>query len=267
MSLTTESAPRVEPAVSGGNPSRSARELAIPQISQVGSKHLIYTLMSASLEQGGASDTLRARVALENAGDTAVNFWDDSFRLVVNGDPIAPISHLNTLVAGQAAAEGDVSFAVPPGTKAGLLRIGVLQTSGEIALDFSVRAPNVAPAPRSARAVVTDLSQEVRPLVTTPNVTASLTGVSTRRFANLLRVTLPLRIAATGPGAILSNELTLRLVAGDDVLAPSAHPIELLQPGSTLRVAVEFEVPPDTTRAVLRTTAGDAHAEVPLTLR
>jgi hypothetical protein len=113
---------------------------------------------------------------------------------------------------------------------------------------------------------VTPISSEARPLVTTPRLAATLTGIATRRFVNVLRVDLALRLVA-GDAGIASSELTLRLVVGDDVLAPTQFPIAVIEAGTTYRGTVEFEVPPDTTRAVLRAMTGDARADVPLTLR
>ena len=82
----------------------------------------------------------------------------------------------------------------------------------------------------------------------------------------MLRVDLSLRLAPPR-GAIASNGLTLRLAVGDDVLAPTRFPSAYVEGGTTLRTAAEFEVPPDTTRAVLRAEFGDARNELPLTLR
>ena len=210
------------------------------------------------------------RIALENDSDGAANFWDDTFRLVVDGNVLAPNSHLNVVVDGHATSDGIVTFSVPSGTKRGVLRTTIRDTAGEIPLDFSGRAAGT-PAPstsRSARAIVTSISTEARPLVTQPAMSATLTGVGTRRFANVLRVDLALRMAATGPGAVGTGDLTLRLVVGDDVLAPTRLPIGgIIEGGTTLRTTVEFEVPTSTTRAVLRATSGEARSEIPLTLR
>jgi len=264
----TEPAPGVESAAAAA--SSGGRELAIPAVSQVGSRGLIYTLMSARLEPGGSSDTLRLGIALENETNGGANFWDDTFRLVVDGNVLAPNSHLNVLVHGHATSEGTVTFSVPSGTKRGVLRTTILDTAGEIPMDFSGRAAGT-PAPsasRSARAIVASISTEARPLVTHPAMSATLTGVGTRRFANVLRVDLGLRIAATGPGAVSTGDLTLRLVVGEDVLAPTRFPIGgIIESGTTLRTTAEFEVPTNATRAVLRATAGEARSEVPLTLR
>ena len=46
--------------------SRARASWRFQRVSQVGSRGLVYTLMSARLEPGGSSDTLRLRVALEN---------------------------------------------------------------------------------------------------------------------------------------------------------------------------------------------------------
>ncbi len=248
-----------------------ARELSIPRVSQVGSQGLIYTLMSARLEPSASSDTLHLRVALENEAAGGVNFWDDTFRLVVGADVIAPGSGLNVVVAGRSTSEGSVTFQVPRGVTSGRLRIAALRgSSGEIPLDFSGRAASGAltsNTPRSARAIVTSISRQSQPLVSVPLLSATLTEVATRRFANVLRVDLSLRLVNPGAGGILSGYLTLRLVVGDDVLSPTAFPSEVIEGGSTRRMSAEFEVPPHTTHAVLRATAADAKAEVPLTLR
>jgi len=260
-----------EPAAAAAVPGvAGARDLTIPRISQVGSRGLVYTLMSARLEPGGSSDTLRLRVALENDSDGGVNFWDDLFRLVIDGDVLPPNSGLNAIVAGHATAEGTVTFSVPAGATRGLVRITAGESAGEIPLDFTGRPPAGGPAAtgaRSARAIVTAIATEPRPLVTAPRIAATLTGVTTRRFANVLRVDLPVRLVAASDAGILSGELTLRLVVGDDVLAPTIFPSLVIAGGATQRLTVAFEVPPDTTRAVLRAMAGEASADMPLALR
>jgi hypothetical protein len=253
------------PAVTTSAGAVAPGSLAIPRISQVASKGLIYTVMSARIEPGGSSDTLHLRVALDNTSDGGVNFWDDLFRLVVDGDVIAPVSRLNVVVAARATSEGTVTFVVPAGTRRAALRITAAESTGEIPLDLSARAA-AAPVPRSARAIVTSITRDARPLLTTQNLSATLTEAATRRFANTLRVDLAVRLAAVGPGAINSSELMLRLVVGDDVLAPTKFPFQLVQAGTTLRMAVEFEVPTDTSQVVLRATSGETRADLPLPL-
>jgi hypothetical protein len=62
------------------------------------------------------------------------NFWDRSFRLIVNGVPMAPGSDLNEVVHAQSAKEGDVIFVLPHGTAGGNLKITYADDSTEIPL-------------------------------------------------------------------------------------------------------------------------------------
>jgi hypothetical protein len=41
------------------------------------------------------------------------NFWDASFRLLVDNVPRAPVSNLNKIVAEHSAEEGEIRFIVP----------------------------------------------------------------------------------------------------------------------------------------------------------
>jgi hypothetical protein len=69
-----------------------------------------------------------------NHGRYDANFWDRSFRLIVDGVPMAPESALNELVPGQSAKEGDVLFVIPHGTRGATLRITYGDDSTEIPL-------------------------------------------------------------------------------------------------------------------------------------
>jgi hypothetical protein len=62
------------------------------------------------------------------------NFWDRSFRLIVEGLPMAPEGGLNELVPGQSAKEGEVLFVIPRGTTGATLKITHADDSTEIRL-------------------------------------------------------------------------------------------------------------------------------------
>jgi hypothetical protein len=51
------------------------------------------------------------------------DLWGQSFRLIVNGVPMAPESGLNELVSAESAQEGNVLFVMPHGTTDGTLKI------------------------------------------------------------------------------------------------------------------------------------------------
>lgn len=83
-----------------------------------------FTLLGGKLEPGTAEQaelTLRLRMTNHFGGGT--NFWDDWFRLVVDGRPMAPERGLNEMVEAHAAKEGTVRFLVPKDLQSAVLRI------------------------------------------------------------------------------------------------------------------------------------------------
>jgi hypothetical protein len=67
--------------------------------------------------------TLTLRMRMLNEGRYPANFWDDEFRLFIDGVPRSPNSGLNETVNGQAARDGDVTFVVPASATDVKLRI------------------------------------------------------------------------------------------------------------------------------------------------
>ena len=82
------------------------------------------------------NDELRLRLRMTNHDRYDKNFWDQSFRLVLDGVPRAPESNLNEVVAGESAKEGDVLFVIPRGTTAAQLRIRIGDQSTEVPLEL-----------------------------------------------------------------------------------------------------------------------------------
>jgi len=82
-------------------------------------------------------DTLQVRLRLSNHQRTDANFWDSSFRLIVDGVPVAPVGGLNEVVPGQAAKDGDVLFVIPHGTTGATLTITHANDSTEIPLQLN----------------------------------------------------------------------------------------------------------------------------------
>jgi hypothetical protein len=81
--------------------------------------------------------TLRFTVRMTNNERYPANFWADTFRLLVDGVPRAPLSGLNTLVAGHSAEEGEVEFVIPAATPSAVLQIRHADESAEIPVDLS----------------------------------------------------------------------------------------------------------------------------------
>lgn len=97
-----------------------------------------FTLLKAEvLPQTTEKEALQIRLRMTNHGRFDTNFWDRSFRLVVDGVPVAPGNTLNELVPGQSAKEGDVMFVLPRGTTAARLKITYNDDSTEISLNLA----------------------------------------------------------------------------------------------------------------------------------
>jgi hypothetical protein len=111
---------------SSASPARGSRAIALPAAAEVklAGGAMVVRLLSARLEPyNGETRSLVVTVRYTNAGRYPANFWDRSFRLLIDDVPRAPISDLNKLVDGQSAEEGDVVFQVPATATRVTLRI------------------------------------------------------------------------------------------------------------------------------------------------
>jgi hypothetical protein len=123
------------PVASLSAPARSAYSVALPAMRDYKLGAATYTLLKAEVSpQTAEKDALQIRLRMTNNDRYDTNFWDRSFRLIVDGVPMAPESNLNELVPAQSAKEGDVLFVVPRGTAGGKLKITHLDRSTEIPL-------------------------------------------------------------------------------------------------------------------------------------
>ena len=70
-----------------------------------------YKILAAQIDSRNTGKlTLKVSIRLTNTGRSDLGFWSDSFRLVIDGVPRAPINFLNELVDARSAKEGDVMF-------------------------------------------------------------------------------------------------------------------------------------------------------------
>ena len=73
-----------------------------------------YKILVAQLDNKNTGKLiLKISVRLTNLGRSDLGFWSDSFRLIIDGVPRAPINSLNALVEARSAKEGEVVFEVP----------------------------------------------------------------------------------------------------------------------------------------------------------
>ena len=99
--------------------------------------HATFTLLAAEASPHTTEkDGLKIRLRMTSHDRVDHNFWDQSFRLIVDGVPTAPESGLNEVVAGQSAKEGDVIFTLPRGARSAKLAITYYDDRTEIPLDL-----------------------------------------------------------------------------------------------------------------------------------
>lgn len=114
-----------------------------------------FTLLKAEVvPQTADRSALRIRLRMTNHDRNDKNFWDQSFRLLVDDVPIAPESGLNELVAGEAAKEGEVVFPIARSTRSARLRITYYDVATEIPRRRSRTGPRrsycAGPVPRAS---------------------------------------------------------------------------------------------------------------------
>jgi len=97
-----------------------------------------FTLRQAEVApRTSETDTQQVRLRLSNHQRTDANFWDSSFRLIVDGAPVAPAGGLNEVVPGQAAKDADVTLVIPHGSRGATLKITHANDSTAIPLQLT----------------------------------------------------------------------------------------------------------------------------------
>lgn len=102
----------------------------------------IYKILAIQLDRYNVEKlSLRLTVRMTNNDHYPVNFWDESFRLLVDGAPIAPVSRLNKLLHSCGAEEGEIEFVIPVTTQSAALKIEHLNESTEILIKLQTQIP------------------------------------------------------------------------------------------------------------------------------
>jgi hypothetical protein len=130
-------APAPPSGTSAASPPGSRRAVGLPAMRDYRLGDTTFTLLQAEVSpRTSEKDELRLRVRMMNHQGYDTNFWDSSFRLIVDGVPMAPVGGLNEVVAGRSAKDGDVLFVVPRGTPKATLRITHANDGTDVGLDL-----------------------------------------------------------------------------------------------------------------------------------
>ena len=246
--------------------------VALPRIAEVAHR-LIFTILSASVVplSNGTSE-LRVRVRFSNEGRYDANAWDDSFRLVVAGNTLAPTSRLNELARGHSLTQGIITFEIPANTGKATLQVIEGRRTGELPLDLSTTNRPADDEKADAgdalsRATIHTIAGTPVALVRDGDLSVAVTSASSRRFVNVVRLRFGLRFTNTGRYGASALDATLRVAAGDEVVAPIDWSGALVEGNSNAATDVEFEVPPTAKRVVLRGTIRNSSGEWPIELQ
>jgi hypothetical protein len=118
------SAPSPAPAAPVVAAAPASHPVSLPELREYKLDTTTFTLLSATLSpQTAEKDALRIQIRMMNNNSYDANFWDRSFRLMLDGVPMAPQSDLNELVPARSAKEGAVLFVLPRATANAKLEI------------------------------------------------------------------------------------------------------------------------------------------------
>jgi hypothetical protein len=229
-----------------------------------------YTVLALTPEPGGpAGWRLRIRMRLSSAsGSGGMNFWDSSFRLLIDGVPRAPDSRLNEIVDSGSSKDGDVTFDVPNGTQTLALRVLHYNEAADLPLTLigAPPAPTIADRLRAGpRTLALAGLPEVVFTKPTPATFTVLGVTSEARHSGVYGVRFRVRMAVpVGPGANFWDD-QFRLLVDDVARAPDSHLSLVVDGGAALDGDVTFEVPRDARSLTLRiTNQGSDSADLPL---
>jgi hypothetical protein len=238
---------------------------------EVALEDLIYVVVSGSVQRRGDGQRVWLRIRVSNEGFYGANFWDDSFRLVVNGQSFAPNGGLNEILERRSIKQGVIRFDVPSHTTAAVLRVTLRGQSGDIPLDLSgnggpPKHDESDPRDALSHAVFSSIVKDEIHLLDANEVSTAILRIGRRAFVNTQRITVVVRWTNTSRYASATGDLILRLAAGGEVLAPMRLPAEVVAPASTYVGDVVFDVPPGIRTATLRASLRTAETEQHLTL-
>ena len=251
---------------------------ALPQVRLAGPTEAKFTAMRGSTysvlsltPEAGTPERwqLRLRVRLATGANSGgMNFWDSSFRLLVDGVPRAPESTLNEVVESGAAKDGDLVFSVPWTTQTLALRV---THYGEVAeLPFAIsgtRPPHPVSLPAGPRRVTLDGPAELK-FPRSPRATYSILAVGTEsRRPGVFGVRLRMRMHVLDSYSANFGDSQFRLlVDGVPHEADSGHN-KVVGGGAADDGDITFEVSDGARQLALRVIhSADLSADVPLKL-
>lgn len=229
-----------------------------------------YQILSAALERAGSGPmTVRFAMRMTNLKSTPDNFWDQSFRLIVDDAPLAPQPGLNETIDGYSAKDGEVEFQIDPSTTSAALQVTNSKESTRIPIDLKTAVPGTPPRPTKAKLagpfpMTLAAGSEAR----VGDITYRVLSASIAR-RNMEQLSLTLEVRATNRRTTPTNfwDRSFRLDVDGVPRAPVGGLNEVLAGGSAVKGEVLF-VFDDTVETLVLLLGDDKDkTRVPLDLR
>ena len=267
-------APPERPAASdapaaASRPSAPGPALAIdvPARSELRLGDVIFAILSGSVQARGDTTRVWLRVRASNEHlSAATNVLDGSFRLVLGEVAVPATGGLNEVLGHRSLRQYVVRFDAPTGRTDARLRIEHAGETASMPIDLT---PNGQPPKHDepderdglSHATIVDLMRRDDPLVAAGGFSTAIMRVRVRRFLNKQQLRVEVRWTNDGRFPQATGELTLRVAAGGELLAPAQAPSEVVQPKDRQVADVVFEVPPEARSVVLKASLGGTEAE------
>jgi hypothetical protein len=242
---------------------RSGRTIGLPPLPEIAHGRVLFAVLGGSVEAVGQEDELSLDVRVTNERTTDAFVGETSFRLAVGEQVRAPIGLDAQILSGRSTRDFDVRFAVPRGATRATLHVRDGDAVADLPIELSAPRTRREAGTAAGSGPVALLHTPV-PLVADEDLVLQLQAATARRFANLSRVTVTLRVAHRGRYPRSSGDIRLRLSAGADTLAPIEHAYLAFEPGATASASWVFDVGPDARQLRLDATLRDRTAAVPL---
>lgn len=243
-------------ALQVGAPPQAIR---LPSLVEAAHGYLIYTVLSGDVASGADGSIVRLRVRFSNEGSDPANFWDNAFRLAVQGHAVGPVGGLNAIVPGHALQQGVITFDAPRGAARASLHIVDRDAVAEIPLDLTpVGGVSRVDSPDSgdalSRADVVRLTSDPVTLASGKESRYTLVSLTVRRFVNVLRILVGIRFTNTGPDPTHLGAAAIRVMVDDQAMAPIDAPSQAVERAAAVSAQYTFDVPPTARRITVRVT-------------
>lgn len=230
-----------------------------------------YRILAAQLERYSSDKlALRMTVRLLHNGDSSINYWDDSFRLIVDGTAITPTKAPNTTVSAYSTVDGKVEFIIPETVGSVALQVGqVGRETNLIPLDLNARAAASPPATKAFQGVKFPLALESGEEIRAGDGIYQITSAQLNRYSTD-QIALELEIHFTNSSQSTVNlwDDSFRVLIEGAPFAPIKAPNQAVSPQSEIDVTVVFAIPDTITSVELQVgQVGRQTNTTPITLK